>query len=67
VISKSLNQKPESVATSAITGKSYRMLLHGKRKDPEKPHRLERIEAAFHPVDVSVVRAALFDRLPTAG
>jgi hypothetical protein len=29
----------------------------------EKPHRLERIEAAFHPVDVSVVRAALFDLL----
>jgi hypothetical protein len=29
----------------------------------EKPHRLERIEAAFHPIDVSVVRAALFDLL----
>jgi hypothetical protein len=29
----------------------------------EKPHRLERIEAAFHPLDVSVVRAALFDLL----
>jgi hypothetical protein len=29
----------------------------------EKPHRLERIEAEFHPVDVSVVRAALFDLL----
>jgi hypothetical protein len=28
-----------------------------------KPHRLERIEAAFHPIDVSVVRAALFDLL----
>jgi hypothetical protein len=23
----------------------------------EKPYRLERIEAAFHPIDVSVVRA----------
>jgi hypothetical protein len=29
----------------------------------EKPHRLERIEAAFHPIDISVVRAALFDSL----
>jgi hypothetical protein len=29
----------------------------------EKPHRLERIEAAFHPIDISVVRAALFDLL----
>jgi hypothetical protein len=29
----------------------------------EKPHRLEQIEAAFHPLDVSVVRAALFDLL----
>ncbi|MDP9083844.1 MAG: hypothetical protein M3N50_08770 [Pseudomonadota bacterium] len=29
----------------------------------EKPHRLERIEAAFHPIDVSTVRAALFDLL----
>jgi hypothetical protein len=29
----------------------------------EKPHRLERIDAAFHPLDVSVVRAALFDLL----
>jgi hypothetical protein len=29
----------------------------------EKPHRLERIEAAFHPIDVSAVRAALFDLL----
>jgi hypothetical protein len=29
----------------------------------EKPHRLGRIEAAFHPIDVSVVRAALFDLL----
>jgi hypothetical protein len=29
----------------------------------EKPHRLERIEAAFHPLDVSVVRAALFELL----
>jgi hypothetical protein len=29
----------------------------------EKPHRLERIEAAFHPVDISVVRAALFNLL----
>jgi hypothetical protein len=29
----------------------------------EKPHRLERIETEFHPVDISVVRAALFDLL----
>jgi hypothetical protein len=29
----------------------------------EKPHRLERIEAAFHPIDISAVRAALFDLL----
>jgi hypothetical protein len=29
----------------------------------EKPHRLERIEAEFHPIDVSAVRAALFDLL----
>jgi hypothetical protein len=29
----------------------------------EKPHRLERIEAAFPPLDVSVVRAALSDLL----
>jgi hypothetical protein len=28
-----------------------------------KPHRLERLEAAFHPLDISVVRAALFDLL----
>jgi hypothetical protein len=28
-----------------------------------KPHRLERIEAAFHPLDISVVRAALFELL----
>ena len=27
----------------------------------EKPHRLEGIEAAFQPLDVSVVRAALFE------
>jgi hypothetical protein len=29
----------------------------------EKPHQLERIEAAFHPIDTCVVRAALFDLL----
>lgn len=29
----------------------------------ERPHRLERIEAEFHPIDVSAVRAALFDLL----
>jgi len=29
----------------------------------EKPHRLERIEAAFHPLDVSSVRSALFELL----
>jgi hypothetical protein len=29
-----LNQQPESAWTSEITGKSYRMLLHGKREDP---------------------------------
>ena len=29
----------------------------------EKPHRLERLEAEFHPVDIGVVRAALFDLL----
>jgi hypothetical protein len=28
-----------------------------------KPHRLERIEAAFHPLDTSVLRAALFELL----
>ena len=28
-----------------------------------KPHRLERLEAAFHPLDISVVRAALFELL----
>jgi hypothetical protein len=33
-ISKSLNKKPESASTSAINGKSYRMLLHRKRDDP---------------------------------
>ena len=29
----------------------------------EKPHRLERLEAAFHPLDVNAVRSALFDLL----
>jgi hypothetical protein len=29
-ISKSLNQQPESTSTSTITGKCYRMSLHGK-------------------------------------
>jgi hypothetical protein len=29
----------------------------------EKPHRLERLEAAFHPLDVASVRAALFELL----
>jgi hypothetical protein len=29
----------------------------------EKPHRLERLEAAFHPLDVATVRAAIFDLL----
>jgi hypothetical protein len=32
----------------------------------EKPHRLERIEAGFHPIDTSVARAAFFD-LPADG
>jgi hypothetical protein len=31
----------------------------------EKPHRLEGLEAAFHPVDVARVRAALFELLTT--
>jgi hypothetical protein len=31
----------------------------------EKPHRLERLEAAFHPLDVATVRAALFELLAT--
>jgi hypothetical protein len=31
----------------------------------EKPHRLERLEAAFHPLDVASVRAALFELLAT--
>jgi hypothetical protein len=31
----------------------------------EKPHRLERLEAAFHPLDVTSVRAALFELLAT--
>jgi hypothetical protein len=31
----------------------------------EKPHRLERLEAAFHPLDVATVRAALFELLGT--
>ena len=31
----------------------------------EKPHRLERLEAAFHPLDVASVRAAIFDLLAT--
>ena len=31
----------------------------------EKPHRLERLEATFHPVDVASVRAALFELLAT--
>jgi hypothetical protein len=31
----------------------------------EKPHRLERIEEAFHPLDVAGVRAALFELLAT--
>ena len=30
-----------------------------------KPHRLERIEAAFHPIDVTAIRAALFELLAT--
>ena len=29
----------------------------------EKPHRMERLEAAFHPMDNSMVRAALFELL----
>jgi hypothetical protein len=29
----------------------------------DKPHRLERLEAAFHPLDVASVRAALFELL----
>jgi hypothetical protein len=31
----------------------------------EKPHRLKRLEAAFHPLDVATVRAALFELLAT--
>jgi hypothetical protein len=31
----------------------------------EKAHRLERLEAAFHPLDVATVRAALFELLAT--
>jgi hypothetical protein len=31
----------------------------------EKPHRLERLEAAFHPLDVATVRASLFELLAT--
>jgi hypothetical protein len=31
----------------------------------ERPHRLERLEAAFHPLDVASVRAALFELLAT--
>ncbi len=31
----------------------------------EKPHRLQRLEAAFHPLDVATVRAALFELLGT--
>ncbi len=31
----------------------------------EKPHRLERLEAAFQPLDVTAVRAALFELLAT--
>jgi hypothetical protein len=31
----------------------------------EKPHRLERIEASFQPLDVAAVRAALFELLAT--
>jgi hypothetical protein len=31
----------------------------------EKPHRLERLEATFQPLDVSAVRAALFELLAT--
>lgn len=31
----------------------------------EKPHRLERLEASFHPLDVASVRAALFELLAT--
>jgi len=31
----------------------------------EKPHRLERLKAAFHPLDVATVRAALFELLAT--
>jgi hypothetical protein len=34
-ISKSLNRKPESAPTSEITASCYRMLLHGKRDDPD--------------------------------
>jgi hypothetical protein len=29
----------------------------------EKPHRLERLEAAFHPLDIASLRAALFELL----
>jgi hypothetical protein len=31
----------------------------------EKPHRMDLLEAAFHPVDVSSVRSALFELLAT--
>jgi hypothetical protein len=31
----------------------------------EKPHRLERLESTFHPLDVATVRAALFELLAT--
>jgi hypothetical protein len=31
----------------------------------EKPHQLERLEAAFHPLDVATVRASLFELLAT--
>jgi hypothetical protein len=31
----------------------------------KKPHRMDLLEAAFHPVDVSSVRSALFELLAT--
>jgi hypothetical protein len=47
----------------SFVGQADRRLQNDMLDPLKKPHRLERLEAAFHPFDISVVRAALFELL----
>lgn len=64
-IRNSLNRNRESASTCEITGKSYRMFLHGKREDPGY-----RTVAVFRKRLLSGIEALFLDVLelaPTAG